>query len=113
MILGELIGVAWSSLLHNKLRSPLDHAGRHHWRCCSDCDDLDQRRHRGDYFRGHQPVGIKPGLHFWINDAGGPGQGSQGGGLKMDDVTAIRERISGVDGVTVDQQTTRQSNTAM
>jgi putative ABC transport system permease protein len=106
MILGELIGVAWSSLLHNKLRSLLTMLG---------------------VIIGVAAVivmiSISAGTEATISEAinqlgsnlvfisgsmtrGGPGQGSQGGGLKMDDVTAIRERISGVDGVTVDQQTT-------
>jgi putative ABC transport system permease protein len=37
---------------------------------------------------------------------GGPGQGSSSSGLVYDDMTAIRDRISGVAGVTVEQSTT-------
>lgn len=37
---------------------------------------------------------------------GGPGQSSSGSGLVYDDMTAIRDRISGVAGVTVEQSTT-------
>ncbi|MCC6146027.1 MAG: ABC transporter permease [Anaerolineaceae bacterium] len=106
MIVAELIGVAWKSLLSNKLRSLLTMLG---------------------VIIGVAAVivmiSISAGTEATISEAinqlgsnlvfiqgtmsrGGPGQRPQGGSLKMDDVTAIRERISGIAGVTVDQQTT-------
>jgi len=106
MIVAELINVAWKSLLVNKLRSLLTMLG---------------------VIIGVAAVivmiSISAGTEAEISEAinqlgsnlvfiqgsmfrGGPGQRSQGGGLKMDDVAAIRERINGVAGVTVDQQTT-------
>ncbi|NPV75001.1 MAG: FtsX-like permease family protein [Anaerolineae bacterium] len=106
MIVAELIHVAWKSLLVNKLRSLLTMLG---------------------VIIGVAAVivmiSISAGTEAEISEAinqlgsnlvfiqgsmfrGGPGQRLQSGGLKMDDVAAIRERISGVAGVTVDQQTT-------
>lgn len=106
MIIAELINVAWKSLLINKLRSLLTMLG---------------------VIIGVAAVivmiSISAGTEAEISEAinqlgsnlvfiqgsmprGGPGQRSpQGGGLKMDDVAAIRERIKGVTGVTVDQRT--------
>jgi len=105
MIVAELINVAWKSLLVNKLRSLLTMLG---------------------VIIGVAAVivmiSISAGTEAEISEAinqlgsnlifiqgsmarGGPGQRPQSGGLKMDDVTAIRERINGVAGVTVDQRT--------
>lgn len=103
----ELITIAWKSLLTNKLRSTLTMLG---------------------VIIGVAAVivmiAISAGTEATIAEAinglgsnlvfisasftrGGPNEGPQGmqGGLIYDDVAAIRDRVSGVAGVTVDQQT--------
>jgi len=106
MNIGELLKVSWKSLVSNKLRSLLTMLG---------------------VIIGVAAVivmiAVSAGTEATISEAinglgtnlvfisgtvtrGGPGQGPQNqqGGLVYDDMTAIRERTSGVAGVTVDQQ---------
>lgn len=106
MNLGETILIAWKSLSSNKLRSLLTMLGVIIG--VAAVIVMISISAGTEATIAEQINGLGSNLLF-INAAitrGGPGQAQSSGGLVYDDVTAIREQIKGVAGVSVEQQTT-------
>jgi putative ABC transport system permease protein len=105
MNLGETILIAWKSLSSNKLRSLLTMLGVIIG--VAAVIVMISISAGTEATIAEQINGLGSNLLF-INAAimrGGPGQQQSSGGLVYDDVTAIREQIKGVAGVSVEQQT--------
>ncbi|NMC79726.1 MAG: FtsX-like permease family protein [Chloroflexi bacterium] len=102
MNIGELLKVAWKSLVMNKLRSMLTMLGVIIG--VAAVIVMISISAGTEATIAEQINGLGSNLVFIMGSVsrGGPGQAS-GGGLKYDDVAAIRERISGINGVTVEQ----------
>lgn len=99
----EVIKVAWKSLVMNKLRSLLTMLGVIIG--VAAVIVMISISVGTEATISEQIKGLGSNLVFITSSfsRGGPGQPNQGG-LKYDDVAAIRERISGINGVTVEQQ---------
>lgn len=106
MIFTELLGVAWKSLLANKLRSLLTMLGVIIGVAAVIVMISVSAGTEASIAESIQGLGSNLVFISSAMTRGGP-VGSPGGiqgGLVYDDMTAIRERISGVAGVTVEQQ---------
>ncbi len=107
MIYSELLGVAWKSLLSNKLRSLLTMLGVIIGVTAVIVMISVSAGTEASIAESIQGLGSNLVFISSAMTRGGPAPGSPGGmqgGLVYDDMTAIREKISGVAGVTVEQQ---------
>lgn len=105
MNLGEIVGIAWKSLMSNKLRSLLTMLGVIIG--VAAVIVMISISAGTEATIAEQINGLGSNLLF-INAAitrGGPGQAASGAGLVYDDVAAIRENVTGIAGVSVEQQT--------
>ena len=87
-----------------------DHAGRDHWRGGGDRDAGRQRRGRGRDRRPDQRPGRQPDHGHALVQPGrvGPGwRGAEPPGLTYDDIDVIAENVTGINGVSAEQNTTQ------